>query len=66
MSETPIKKNNKFKKTLSIILVVVAIIYNVSPVDLIVDITPFIGLADDIVLTIAAFVNLYMKWRKRQ
>lgn len=65
MSENPIKNNNKFKKTLSVILVIVAIIYNVSPVDLIVDITPFIGLADDIFLIFAAFINLYLKWRKK-
>ena len=65
MSENPIKKPSNFKKNLSIVLVIIAIIYNISPVDFIVDITPFIGLADDIALITAAFVNLYMKWRKK-
>lgn len=58
-------KNKKISKNISIILVVLAIIYNVSPVDFIVDITPIIGLADDVVLTLAALINLYMKWRKK-
>lgn len=58
-------KNKKISKNISIILVILAIIYNISPVDFIVDITPIIGLADDVVLTLAALVNLYMKWRKK-
>ena len=49
----------------SIIFVIAAIIYNVSPIDFIVDITPLIGFADDIVLTLAALINLYIKWRKK-
>ena len=58
-------KSKKSNKYLSIALVVFALIYNVSPVDFIVDITPLIGFADDIILTLAAIVNLYMKWRKK-
>ena len=58
-------KNKKSSKYISIVLVIFAIIYNVSPVDFIVDITPILGFADDIVLTLAAVVNLYMKWRKK-
>ena len=58
-------KNKKLSKFISIVLVIFALIYNVSPVDFIVDITPLIGLADDIILTLAAVVNLYMKWRKK-
>lgn len=57
-------KNKKISKYLSVALVILAIIYNISPVDFIVDITPLIGLADDLILTIAAIVNLYVKWRK--
>ena len=58
-------KNKKISKNISVLLVILAIIYNVSPIDFIVDITPLIGLADDVVLTLAAVVNLYMKWRKK-
>ena len=58
-------KNKKISKNISIILVILAIIYNISPVDFIIDITPIIGLADDVVLTLAALVNLYLKWRKK-
>ena len=59
-------KNKKLSKYVSIVLVILAIIYNVSPVDFIIDITPIIGFADDVVLTLAALVNLYMKWRKNK
>ena len=58
-------KNKKLSKYISVVLIIFAIIYNVSPVDFIVDITPILGFADDIVLTLAAVVNLYMKWRKK-
>ncbi len=58
-------KNKKLSKYVSVILVIFAIIYNVSPVDFIVDITPLLGFADDFILTLAAVVNLYMKWRKK-
>ena len=65
MQETKLSKNKKTSKYLSIALVVLALIYNVSPIDFIPDITPLIGLADDVVLTLTAIVNLYMKWRKK-
>ena len=65
MQETKLSKNKKTSKYLSIALVVFALIYNVSPVDFIVDVTPLIGLADDVILTLAAVVNMYMKWRKK-
>lgn len=65
MQETKLSKNKKTSKYLSIALVVFALIYNVSPIDFIVDVTPLIGLADDVILTLAAVVNMYMKWRKK-
>lgn len=58
-------KNKKISKNLSIILFILAILYNVSPIDFIMDITPIIGLTDDFILTIAALINLYLKWRKK-
>ena len=65
MLEKKVEKNKKASKYVSVALVIFALIYNVSPVDFIVDVTPLIGLADDVVLTLAAIVNLYMKWRKK-
>ena len=65
MQEKKIDKKKPISKYVSVLLVVFALIYNVSPVDFIVDITPLIGLADDVILTLAAIVNLYMKWRKK-
>lgn len=65
MSENKLAKNKPVGKIVSVILVIFALIYNVSPVDFIVDVTPLIGLADDVILTLAAIVNLYMKWRKK-
>ena len=65
MPENKIEKKKPVSKYVSIILVIFALIYNVSPVDFIVDVTPLIGLADDVILTLAAIVNLYMKWRKK-
>ena len=65
MTEKKLENKKPISKYLSVILVIFALIYNVSPVDFIVDITPLIGLADDVVITLAAIVNLYMKWRKK-
>lgn len=65
MTEKKLDKKKPISKYLSVILVIFALIYNVSPVDFIVDVTPLIGLADDVILTLAAIVNLYMKWRKK-
>ena len=65
MTEKKLEKKKSISKYVSVLLVVFALIYNVSPVDFIVDITPLIGLADDVILTLAAIVNLYMKWRKK-
>ena len=65
MSEKKIANNKPVSKYVSILLVIFALIYNVSPVDFIIDVTPLIGLADDVMLTLAAIVNLYMKWRKK-
>ena len=65
MSENKLAKNKPVGKIVSVILVIFALIYNVSPVDFIVDVTPLIGLAVDVILSLAAIVNLYMKWRKK-
>ena len=47
------------------VFVVIAIIYDVCPVDMLPDITPIIGWLDDIALTIGALLNFYMQYRKR-
>ena len=65
MTEKKLDKKKPVSKYVSVLLVVFALIYNISPIDFIVDVTPLIGLADDVILTLAAIVNLYMKWRKK-
>lgn len=65
MSEKKLENKKPISKYVSVLLVIFALIYNISPIDFIVDVTPLIGLADDIILTLAAIVNLYMKWRKK-
>lgn len=65
MQEKNIVKNKSMSKFISVFLVILAFLYNISPVDFIVDVTPIIGLTDDIIITIAAIVNLYIKWRKK-
>ena len=65
MTENKLPKKKSMSKGLSAFLVVLALIYNVSPIDFVLDVTPIIGLADDVILTLAAIVNMYMKWRKK-
>ena len=65
MTNNKLPKKNAMSKGLSVFLVVLALIYNVSPIDFVLDVTPIIGIADDVILTLAAIVNMYMKWRKK-
>ena len=65
MTEKKLENKKTVSKYVSVILVIFALIYNVSPIDFIPDITPLIGLADDIVIVLVTIVNLYMKWRKK-
>lgn len=60
------KFHNNFNKTLAIILVVFAIIYDISPVDLIPDIAIGIGQIDDIIATIVTVYNAWIQFKNRK
>ena len=59
------KTDNKRNKFFAVLFVIAAIIYGISPVDLIPDIAPLIGWSDDIIINLIAIINAYIKWRKR-
>lgn len=50
-------RSSKFKKLLAVALAILALVYDVSPVDLIPDV-PFIGWIDDLAVSVLAFSNL--------
>ena len=52
-----INKENNSKKVLAWILMVVAVIYGLSPIDIIPDI-PVVGWIDDCIVNLVAFTNL--------
>ncbi|MBE7412606.1 MAG: DUF1232 domain-containing protein [Leptospiraceae bacterium] len=58
------KKSSRWKKIVAIVILVIAILYDVSPIDFIPDIVPGFGWADDIIVTILAFTNLFRQMRK--
>ncbi len=61
-----IKKTNSYDgKLFSVILIIIAVIYDISPADIIPDIIPFTGFFDDIGITILIIMNLFYKWRKK-
>ena len=61
MEETKTIQENSSGKTLSIVLFVLALIYLVSPIDIIPDAAPIVGWLDDAFLAITASLNLIQK-----
>lgn len=57
------KKPGGLKKLLAIAIVIIAIIYDISPIDLIPDV-PVVGWIDDVVVSVLAFANLIKQMRK--
>ncbi len=57
------KKKNKI---LPVVFIILALIYDASPVDVIPDLTPFIGWADDIAVTLGTIIFAYIKWRSKR
>ena len=60
----PVEFNKKQSKFIAILLIIIALIYGISPVDLIPDLAPFIGWVDDVVIILMSIINAYIKWRK--
>ncbi len=58
--------HNNWDKLFSIILIIIAIVYDISPADVIPDIIPFAGLFDDFFVTLLIIINIFLKWRKKK
>lgn len=52
------------KRFLAILLIIVAVVYDINPADFIPDIAPFIGWADDIAITLFSLIFAYINRRK--
>jgi uncharacterized membrane protein YkvA (DUF1232 family) len=71
MSNEPIEelpekteKKKKVKKVIAVAVIVIAVLYGVSPIDILPDIIPVIGLADDAILAVFALVNGVRAFKK--
>jgi len=60
----PTKFDDNWNKLFAIILIIIALIYDINPIDFIPDIAPFIGWIDDVVITLISIINAYINWRK--
>lgn len=58
--------HTKWDKFFALVLFIIAIVYDISPADIIPDLIPFLGLSDDIIVTIMIIINAYLKWRKKR
>ena len=59
------KIDNNWNKFFAILLIIVAVVYDISPIDFIPDVAPIMGWADDIVATFIALINAYINWRRK-
>lgn len=57
--------NSICNKLFAILFLIFAIVYGISPVDLVPDTIPIIGWLDDLFLNLASITNAYFQWRKR-
>ncbi|MCB1143603.1 MAG: DUF1232 domain-containing protein [Leptospiraceae bacterium] len=58
------QKGNK-KWITAIVLFILALIYGVSPIDLIPDVIPVLGWSDDVTLLLITGINLYRQWKNK-
>ncbi len=58
-------ENKKKFGLLPAICIILALIYDISPVDIIPDV-PFIGWLDDIAVTLGTVIFAYIKWRSKK
>ena len=64
-TEKETKPKSKWKVLISLVFVALALIYDVSPVDIVPDVFPVVGWMDDILVTGLAFFNLIRQIRKK-
>ncbi|MDR1695762.1 MAG: DUF1232 domain-containing protein [Endomicrobium sp.] len=62
---TPEVVKKKSRLSFAWIILLVAVIYTISPADAIPDVVPVGGWLDDIIINAAAILNLIIKYRKR-
>lgn len=63
--KTDVKQTpNNWQKTISWILAVIALIYDVSPIDIVPDGFPVAGWLDDIMVTLLAVLNVVQQYSK--
>ena len=60
----PTKFNENWNKFFAIIFIIVALIYDINPADLVTDLAPIVGWIDDIVITLISIINAYIQWKK--
>lgn len=60
------KLTSKREKIIAVVMLIIAFIYDVSPVDVIPDIIPFTGWIDDIFVTLIIIFNTYLKFKSRK
>lgn len=55
-----------YQKTLAVIISILALVYNFSPIDLSLDALPIVGWMDDVGISLAAVLNLLEKYQSQQ
>jgi len=66
VTDSEAERKAKSKRIWSWILLAVAVIYTISPVDLVPDVVPVVGWIDDALMDILAVVNLIRQIRGRK
>ncbi len=64
--ELPVDGNAPIWKALSVVLAMLAVAYDVSPVDAVPDAVPVLGWLDDVGFTVMAALNVYQQFAKDQ
>lgn len=57
--------NDSWNKVLAVMIIVAAIIYDISPIDFIPDVAIGVGQIDDIAATLYAMCNAWFQFRKQ-
>ena len=58
------KFDDNWNKFFAILLIIVAVVYDINPVDLVPDVAVVVGWIDDIVITLISIINAYIQWKK--
>jgi uncharacterized membrane protein YkvA (DUF1232 family) len=64
-TQTPQKPKSKFAMIMSLVLMGIAILYDISPIDIVPDVIPVLGWSDDFLITGFAIWNLVKQIKSR-